>query len=198
MNEYKVTQAAAINWAEHEAAELTQCLWSPNVAPKVTAQAMILEGKALLFRLESREKPTRCVNTEPDTPVCQDSCLESFFSFDGMNYVNLECNSNGALYAAFGKERHGRRFLREMEGLRLPTAEARATEEGWEAVFTVPFETIKMLWGNEALSKGEFYANFYSCGDLTPLPHYNAWNRVETEKPDFHRPEYFGKLVIAG
>ena len=198
MKEYKVIQTSNVNWSGIEKAELSQCVWSPNVSPRVTAQAMILEDKALLFRLESFEKPSRSVNTEPDSPVCQDSCLECFFSFDGKYYINFECNSNGALYAAFRSGRHERRFLRSMDGLPMPRAEVNVGEEGWEVVFTVPFETIKTLWGEDAMSKGEFYANFYSCGDLTPLPHYSAWNDVETETPDFHRPEYFGRLVIEG
>ncbi|NLC78654.1 MAG: hypothetical protein GX683_02870, partial [Ruminococcaceae bacterium] len=25
---------------------------------------------------------------------------------------------------------------------------------------------------------------------------YGCWNAVETESPDFHRPEFFGELVI--
>ena len=40
-------------------------------------------------------------------------------------------------------------------------------------------------------------ANFYKCGDKLSVPHYLSWNPVTTEKPDFHRPEYFGLLEFA-
>ncbi|MBT5542155.1 MAG: hypothetical protein HOK34_04920, partial [Gammaproteobacteria bacterium] len=30
----------------------------------------------------------------------------------------------------------------------------------------------------------------------TQKPHYLTWNPVETSNPDFHRPEFFGKLIF--
>jgi Carbohydrate-binding family 9 len=27
-------------------------------------------------------------------------------------------------------------------------------------------------------------------------PHFVAWSNIETPKPDFHRPDFFGKLVF--
>jgi hypothetical protein len=39
-------------------------------------------------------------------------------------------------------------------------------------------------------------ANFYKCGDGTPEPHFVTWNPVGTENPDYHRPEFFGKVLF--
>jgi hypothetical protein len=39
-------------------------------------------------------------------------------------------------------------------------------------------------------------ANFYKCGDETETPHFGAWSPVQTPQPDFHRPEFFGRLVF--
>ena len=33
--------------------------------------------------------------------------------------------------------------------------------------------------------------------DKTAHPHYLSWSPIGTEKPDFHRPEFFGELVLA-
>ena len=38
--------------------------------------------------------------------------------------------------------------------------------------------------------------NFYKCGDATEMPHYLSWNPIQTERPDFHRPEFFGELYL--
>ena len=38
--------------------------------------------------------------------------------------------------------------------------------------------------------------NFYKCGDLTRYEHYGMWNPVQSDTPDFHRPESFGELVL--
>ena len=40
------------------------------------------------------------------------------------------------------------------------------------------------------------YCNFYKCGDKQVEPHYLSWNPVLTDNPDFHRPEYFGKVIF--
>ena len=39
-------------------------------------------------------------------------------------------------------------------------------------------------------------ANFYKCGDKTAHPHYLSWSPIDTPKPDFHRPEFFGELIL--
>ncbi|WP_414481477.1 carbohydrate-binding family 9-like protein [Caldicoprobacter sp.] len=39
-------------------------------------------------------------------------------------------------------------------------------------------------------------ANFYKCGDKTKYPHWGCWNRIDTPHPDFHRPEFFGDLIL--
>ena len=156
------------DWAGTEKHPLLPCRWSPNPPPHVTAQALWRED-ALLIRLCSNEAPTRAVNTAPDSPVWEDSCLECFLSADGQRYMNLEGNANGAMLAAFGPDRH---------------------------VYTIPAETMKALFGVELAAGLRLYANFYVCGDQTPLPCYGAWSEVETEKPDFHQPKYFGVLVL--
>jgi len=37
--------------------------------------------------------------------------------------------------------------------------------------------------------------NFYTC-DETIHPHFGTWSPVKAMMPDFHRPEYFGRLEI--
>jgi hypothetical protein len=38
--------------------------------------------------------------------------------------------------------------------------------------------------------------NFYKCGDETEYPHFGCWNLIASPVPDFHRPEYFGEIVL--
>ncbi|HEX8038127.1 MAG TPA: carbohydrate-binding family 9-like protein [Chryseosolibacter sp.] len=42
---------------------------------------------------------------------------------------------------------------------------------------------------NEPVSK-----DFYKCGDNLPEPHFITWNDVKAPKPDFHLPEFFGRI----
>ena len=38
--------------------------------------------------------------------------------------------------------------------------------------------------------------NFYKCGNLTEQKHYLSWNAIESDTPNFHKPECFGVLKL--
>ena len=195
MKTYTLPCLEKIDWSGCETQTIDQCIWSPNAAPAAAVQGLYLIDEAIVFRLVSSAAPSRAVNTEPDSAVWEDSCLEVFFSFDSSNYVNLEANANSALRASFGPDRHGRKFLKDM-AIPMPTVQASQSADSWEIIVSIPLEMIKEVWGKLPKRGDSFTANFYSCGDRTPLPHYAAWNKVGTESPDFHRPEFFGKIII--
>lgn len=196
MKEYMIPTVSTIDWTKAGKQSIDECVWSPNAAPAATVQALFVEGEGLYFRLESSAAPTRAENAEADSAVWEDSCLECFLSFDNKSYVNLESNANGALRASVGTERHGRKFLKDMS-IPMPKTQPGLTEKGWEMVFSISCEAVEAIWGAK-LEKGlSFTGNFYSCGDKTPSPHYASWSPIDTPAPDFHRPEFFGKLTIA-
>ena len=63
----------------------------------------------------------------------------------------------------------------------------------WEIMIRIPldcfaFDNIK------SLSELKATANFYKCGEETSEPHYVTWNPIGVENPDYHRPEFFGKV----
>jgi hypothetical protein len=61
----------------------------------------------------------------------------------------------------------------------------------WWLEMEVPFA----LLGAEG-TPNTLRANLYKCGDLLRTPHYLSWSPIEAAKPDFHRPEQFGTLII--
>ena len=195
MKSYTLPSLESLDWALAEAQRIEECSWSPNAAPNATVQGVYLKGQAIVFRIESFAAPSRKVNTEPDSAVWEDSCLECFLSFDGKNYMNIECNANGAFLCCFGPDRNERKFVRSL-GIAMPEAAAKESAQGWEILVSIPLDCIESLWGCRIDSGDCFSANFYSCADKAPLPHYAAWNEVKTVSPDFHRPEFFGKIII--
>ena len=36
--------------------------------------------------------------------------------------------------------------------------------------------------------------NLFKCGDELSHPHFLSWQPIRTEKPDFHRPEFFAQV----
>ncbi len=144
------------------------------------------------------EKYLRAVNTDINSPVYEDSCVEFFINFDDKGYYNFECNSLGTFLLYFGKDRNVRQPLPE-EAIRaiktVSTIEKNIEDNtvSWTITWKIPMTTF-VYHPDLQLSGHTYSANFYKCGDKTPEPHYVAWSNIGTEKPDFHTPQYFGKL----
>ena len=143
----------------------------------------------------------RARNTADNGRQWEDSCVEVFIQDpeDG-NYYNFEINALGKVLACKGPERHNRtpRPAEEMEQiLRFTQMEGGPLEqEGihtWRVGVVIPFRLLGI--DPERLPRS-IKANFYKCGDETAHPHFLSWSPVETPKPDFHRPEFFGELIL--
>ena len=141
--------------------------------------------------------------SEPNTAVHRDSCVEFFFDpmQDG-NYYNFEFNCIGTTHLAYGPSRGERTFIpAEMIKNQIMTWSTLGEEPfeeksdifEWEMVIVIP-STIFTYNKGLSFSKLISSANFYKCGDDTTKPHYLSWNPVKSINPDFHRPEHFGIL----
>ncbi len=148
-----------------------------------------------------KEDALQAVVHHLNEPVYKDSCVEFFVSFGKeREYYNLEFNCLGSCLAAYGPERNGRKLLpgnvadKIRSGTWISTGD---TQDGiyWELTLIIPFE---VFIHHQALSLNEIgcRANFYKCGDDLPVPHFLSWNKIETDDPDFHKPEFFGNLYF--
>lgn len=165
---------------------------------------MAYADKALLLHFRVKEASVRAVAPHDDASVWEDACVE-FFSIpagDGV-YYNLECNCAGTILIGAGKERGNRqrapqevldKVLRWTSLGREPFEE-RIGECAWEVALIVPFEAF-FLHNLQSLDGKTIRANFYKCGDKLQKPHFLSWNPIEIEKPDFHRPDFFGELHL--
>ena len=196
--------ADAIEWNTVPVAEISHYLWLTGYAPRATAQLVYVEGEAFVLRMTCREDAPRAVYTEYNQPVYTDSCLEFFAIWDNASnrYINMEMNARGTLLSNIGESRHGRTPILDICGRIFPVTSEMA-DGAWTVTATVPLSMLAALYDiDEATLAGRltegytFRGNFYKCGDTTETPHYGMWNPVGTEKPDFHRPEFFGTLIL--
>lgn len=143
----------------------------------------------------------RACNTEDNGTQWEDSCVEAFFENpDGSEYYNFEINPLGKVLAAKGSGREGRvkRPADEMAEI-LRTAQFEGPQEfnggiwNWRVTVVIPF---RLLGADPDNLPEKLRANFYKCGDLTAHPHFVSWSPIGTETPDFHRPEFFGELIL--
>lgn len=149
-----------------------------------------------------REAHVKAEKSRTNEMVCEDSCVEFFVSpsDDGI-YYNFEFNPIGTALMGSGHGRHdsARAEASLVDGIRRLTTmgDEPFTEISgdirWSLVVAIPLRNF-FHHRVESLPGKSFRANFYKCGDKLSNPHFVTWNPVGTEKPDYHRPEYFGIL----
>lgn len=71
--------------------------------------------------------------------------------------------------------------------------EERIGECTWEVALVIPY-AVFFKHRITSLDGHTVKANFYKCGDELQTPHFLSWNPINIEKPDFHRPDFFGSL----
>lgn len=182
---------------------LEEINWSDfKVCPSVEA-GLAHDGMNLCILFRVRETSFRALITETNGPVYTDSCVELFISPSSNGfYYNLEFNAIGAILGGYGRGRD-RAFL-DPSILSCITVEPSLGKEpipsvqkniSWELLAKIPLRVFvhdRLSSFSGCSAKG----NIYKCGDLTPEPHYLSLWPVETEKPDFHRYEFFRDIVF--
>jgi len=174
--------------------------YRPDVAFRIAHS-----NNAIWLKYYVREKNILASVGETNGPVARDSCVEFFFDPQGDgNYYNFEFNCIGTIHLAYGPGRGNREFvdptaiknLIELESsLGTQTFTEKTGDFTWEMTIIIP---VGILTHNPEINlKGlKANGNFYKCGDATSQRHYLTWNPVGTERPDYHRPEFFGKLIF--
>jgi len=169
-------------------------------APLCSGRIARTEGSLVVdFRVSGLD--LRAENKNDNGSQWEDSCVEFFVQDpDGSVYYNFEINALGKVLACAGPDRSNRKHrpAEEMEAIaRFATVKKLDGEkegvQSWRVCIIIPFELIGVDPSN---LPEKLRANFYKCGDKTAHPHFVSWNPIGTPNPDFHRPEFFGELIL--
>lgn len=182
---------STVNWAEYP--------YKPEVSFRMAAT-----DKAFLLQYRVKEATVRALAATDNGPVWQDSCVEFFCSPDSDGfYYNFECNCVGKLLIGSGAERNTREHAPQevlesvlrYASLGSESFDERPADGVWEVALVIPFTAFYRHHITSFAGKS-FRANFYKCGDKLTTPHFLSWNPIETAKPNFHRPDYFGEVSV--
>ena len=144
----------------------------------------------------------RASDLEDNGNTWEDSCCEFFVTDPGDGtYYNFELTCIGTLRLGKGEKRNDRIFHepdRLKEVIRHSTLPKKAIDFsdkifGWSVGMVIPMTLIGI---NPDFPPLRLMGNFYKCGDKTAHPHFLSWNKIDAPKPDFHRPEFFGELIL--
>lgn len=169
----------------------------PPYRPDSVFKICFVKNKGIYVKMATDEKNIRCICTERDEAIWEDSCLEFFFMpFPEGDYFNIEMNPNSAFLSQFGKGREGRIFIKELTDL-SPEVKAKVTENGWEVECFVPCSFIEALYKTTFNAEaGEYKGCFFKCGDKTEIPHYGSFVPMGALPPGFHNPEKFATITV--
>lgn len=160
--------------------------------------------QGILLHFKVKEESVRAKYGEDNGSVWTDSCVE-FFSIpaqDGV-YYNIECNCIGTVLVGAGPLRNGRehapcevtKLIKRWSSLGTTPFDERIGEAEWEVALIIPY-AVFFKHQLTSLAGNTIKANFYKCGDELQTPHFLSWNPIGIEKPDFHRPDFFGDLIF--
>lgn len=159
-------------------------------------------GKNIYIDFFVRCNFLRAENFTNQSPVSEDSCVEFFVEpKPGGEYWNFEFNCIGTVNASHRMERPfptrlsddeiarirryascGDRPFRELEGIFT-----------WNLLVVIPLDLIGLEYHGAPV---KMRGNFYKCASAASQPHYMSWNPIHTPKPDFHRPDFFGDIIL--
>ena len=175
--------------------------WKANqgiTLPAVQAQVTYVGGALQVEFIV--EEPVDCFRAEireDNSSSWEDSCVEVFLQNpkNPAEYFNFEITSRGFILAARGSSRQDRQKLPTEVLAKITRAKQLASIAGnlicWGMTVTIPPEIFDMN-SFEGIS---LEGNLYKCADKAKIPHYLSAFPIDTEKPDFHRPEFFQNLL---
>lgn len=172
-----------------------------HYSPK-TQFAMTYTMDRIYIHFKVVEDDVRGFVTEDLGPVSTDSCVEFFVSMGQDDYYyNIECNCLGFLSMGVRKTRDEKEHASPQVLRQIKRYTSFGTQYigeikktcSWDCVLEIPFTAF--FRHNISNLKGiSVRANFYKCGGSDEYKHYVSWNPIDSTKPDFHRPEFFGLI----
>lgn len=180
-----------INWADTHPSK-------PEVA-----FVMAHNGENILLQYKVKENEILAAVTTDNGEVWTDSCVEMFLSFDNRHYYNAEftCIGKALLgYRQFGEKavhasKEIMQSIKRQSSLGTANREKQTGNFDWTLTLVIP---CTAFWESNIKSFGGLQAkgNFYKCGDNLTTPHFVSWTTIDTPKPSFHQPSFFGELYF--
>ena len=138
--------------------------------------------------------------SEINSKVYEESCSELFLSFGSGSYYNFEISCIGCVLAEYGKNRFNRTLLdpKTIEKIEVSSTLGSIPfgirNEITRYTLTVKIPKEVFIFDGGRIDTMSLTGNIYKCADKSPTPHYMTLFDIKSEKPDFHRPEFFKKL----
>lgn len=193
-----------IDWTNVPALEITHYTWDNTGYEPAARCQLVWEEAALHVKMTALEREIVSTYTQLNDPVSQESCMELFIAPQperSLRYLNFEFSPLGTLLIGIGEQRAGRVRL-PVEDYRTqfavtPSLTLSGDAPQWSISWQIPLAFMQSHFPDFTYQHGlRMRANFYKCA-VRPVEHYGSWAPIDTPKPDFHQPTFFGELELA-
>ena len=212
---YKTTQPITIDanwhkgvWKNIPALDIALYMGDkPEHRPQTEAK-LLYDDQAIYVIFRVKDHYVRTVAKETHGEVCNDSCVEFFFTPDetvDAGYFNLEMNCGGTfLLHRNTKAQHGRELdLADCQQIQVAHTLPKIIDPEitkpttWCVEYRLPIDIIEKYAQVVKPAPGVIWrANLYKCADHTSHQHWLTWHKVDHPTPDFHLPEYFDQIIF--
>lgn len=177
-----------MKWPANQGIVLPAVLADVEVSPEYFSVRFTVEEPSDCFRAEVRED---------NGHSWEDSCVEVFLQnpSNPAEYFNFETTSRGHLLAAHGTGRNDRELLSPTEIVKVIRVKELASVAGNLVCWGMTVKIPASVFGLKSFEGVPLRGNLYKCADKAKAPHYLSAFEVDTEKPDFHRPEFFREFI---
>lgn len=169
--------------------------------------------RTIHLRWDVQDRYVRAVHKGFQSSVWKDSCVEFFVQpKPDSGYFNFETNCGGELLLRYIKdpwrdEHDVVMNVRDVKAeevkdvkiesaLHVPFASKGDEPIHWWLRLSIPIDFMQNYVGPLGDLSGQTWrANFFKCGDATPMPHFGSWASIG-EKLEFHQPDKFGAIVF--
>ncbi len=196
-------------WKKITPVEITNYMGAiPGFRPEAQAK-MMYDDENIYLIFHVKDRYVRCLTNNINGPVWEDGAVEFFFAPDAgqpLLYFNLETNCGGTPLMHFN-------LVPRKESKALTVDDIKKIEIAhtlpqiidpemkdpvtWTLEYRIPLAMLEKYSPVTHPAKGVVWkANFYKIAENSSNPHYITWSLVENDKPDFHKPQFFGKLLF--
>jgi len=190
-------------WKAIKAAQINNHMGEKPLFFPRTEVKMLYNDEYLYIIFQVHDKYVHSVIRNFNGLVYEDSAVEFFFSTDNRHpeaYFDLEINCGGTPLFCFvprKKEFTGEDINKITIAHSMPDVVDPEITRGvtWTIECKIPFRVLENYSAMSRPKTGDCWkGNFFKTAGKGSNPHYITWATVESDKPNFHLPRFFGKL----
>ena len=197
-------------WLKAEPVGEFQFPWYESGEKEQTEAKIVWDDERLYFAFSCEDKHIWAERYSHNDAVSEDDCCEAFIcpvpeGSERLDYINYEINCIGTWKVGYHADSRGvvHQSWHECRHLEIGRVidgrcnDDSVVDRGWTLEFSIPFMHFDGFSASFPPKDGQvMYIALNRCGGRTN-PQYSQWAPSSSDKPNFHAPADFGKVIFS-